>query len=521
MRPSTSISVIALLAFATVGLAQENLFVNSGFEDIGADGRPTDWLPVDFGTGGTFAVGDDGGHAGDHYVILGGIEAKNRSCWQQGVLWDDEHVAATVTGWYRTVGVAAGAGKGASIRFCFNGQVGVWEHLDLKTAWYPPAEEWTEIRTTYPVPEGTSEIFIQPFQWYAIGETHWDDMAIRPATEEEVEAMAMDPSIAVDRDPVHGRNLPYWPADGETVKLNPPPFRWLPSGATATYRLQIDRTDSFDGDGLREFADMPWCARMLSGPLATGTWHWRYGVDGVLRNTVWSQAREFTVTEDASPWPYPGREALKVPEGRPRLFLTRDELADYRQRASEGDLRSIADGLLGVVRKYADEELVPEPDFLPSGEARRNAYTLTFRATRPPMDRMERIALAYVLTGDEEAAAQAKRRVLHFFSWDPQGSTGIFHNDEPAMWIMMRGTRAYDWTYDLYTDEEREMIEGAMRVRASDFYKQLRSMPFENNPFSSHPGRTIGFLGEAALEFQDEWPEASEWLDYITQIYWG
>ena len=89
------------------------------------------------------------------------------------------------------------------------------------------------------------------------------------------------------------------------------------------------------------------------------------------------------------------------------------------------------------------------------------------------------------------------------------------------MWIMMRGIRAYDWTYELFTPEERAKVEASMRVRAADFFDLLRRKPYDNNPYESHAGRIIGFLGEAALEFLPEWPEARTWLDYITQIYWG
>ena len=57
----------------------------------------------------------------------------------------------------------------------------------------------------------------------------------------------LEAKFAVDREPVYGRNLPYSPAEGETVKLNPPPFRWLPSGEV-TYRLQVAREAGFEGE---------------------------------------------------------------------------------------------------------------------------------------------------------------------------------------------------------------------------------------------------------------------------------
>jgi len=328
----------------------------------------------------------------------------------------------------------------------------------------------------------------------------------------------------IDRPPVQGRNLPYTPADGSVVHTNPPPFLWLPSGReTHRYFLEISRNARFDGPNVLRYGPTPWCCMMLTHRLDPGVWYWRYGAQpNGLDKPAWSRARRFTIPEDATPWAYPGRDAFQVPQQRPHLLLLASHLPELRRRAASGDLRPIAEALARRVRREMGQPLPPEPDFLPKDRKKRSpAYVTIFRATRPPMDAMERAALAYLLTGERAFGLEAKRRILHFFAWDPEGSTCVFHNDEPAMWVMMRGVRAYDWTYDLFTPEERARVEKVMRVRAQDFYRLLRRMPFENNPFSSHPGRIIGFLGEAAIEFLPEWPEAREWLDYITQIFWG
>ena len=510
--------------------AQENLFRNPTFEQVDAQGRPVDWSPVDYRTAAVALTGDDGGKMGSRYVILRATADDQRAAWRQHVPWDPEVRGVTVTGWYRTVDVASTQGRGASIRFIFNEEPGRWApHLDIQTAFYPPAEDWTQVQTTFAVPEGTRDLIIELFHWWTPGETHWDHVAIRPATETELIQNLLPPDRAVDREPTPGRNLPYAPAHGETVTLNPPPFRWLPSGSymDVTYRLQVSRDAEFTEPLQTDLAELKYCAEMLTTPLEPGTWYWRYGVelpDSPLEHlpVVWSRAREFEVTPEADLWPYPGPEAFTVPNTRPRLLIRAADLPELRRRAAEGDLQGAAASLLGSVARHAAEELVPEPDFLPDDRALRGpAYTLVFRETRPPMDAMERAALAYLLTGDEAAGAEAKRRILHFFSWDPQGSTGYFHNDEPAMWVMMRGVRAYDWTYDVFTEEERALVEQSMRTRAADMYRHLLRRPFENNPFESHAGRTIGFLGEAAIAFFHEWEEAPEYLDYITRIYWG
>jgi hypothetical protein len=136
------------------------------------------------------------------------------------------------------------------------------------------------------------------------------------------------------------------------------------------------------------------------------------------------------------------------------------------------------------------------------------------------MDAMERTALAYLLTGETRFADEARRRLRHFFSWDPHGATDLAHNDEPAMWMMMRGVRAYDWIFDRISPEDREVIERVMRVRAEQMHQALRRRPFESNPFESHAGRILGFLGEVAVAFVHEWPEARTWLDYAATAYW-
>jgi hypothetical protein len=541
------LSGVVLLALSAPATCQQNMFENPAFEQVGEDGMPASWMPVVYGTDGEAVLGRDGGNVGDNYVIMRGHSDEDRAAWRQHVAWNPENRGVTVTGWYRTRGVVEAGGKGASIRFIFNEEPGRWSpHLDLQTAFYRPADEWTPVEATYLVPEGTRDVIIELFHWWTPGETHWDHVMIRPATEEELMANLLPPSHAVDRAPVPGRNLPYSPADGETVRLNPPPFMWLPSGdvdrsdeerweqlphhpaswsahGEITYRLQVSRGTQFSAhDLLVDRSGLIYCSELLTEPLEPGAYAWRYGVDIASNPTVWSMTRQFEVPEDASLWPYPTAERFEVANTRPRLLVPQERFAELRQRAAEGDLQDVAAGLLRAVERHAGEELVPEPDFLPSDPALRGpAYTLTFRETRPPMNAMETVAFAYLLTGDEAAGEEAKRRVIHFFSWDPQGSTGYFHNDEPAMWVMMRGIRAYDWTYELFSDEERAAVEQSMRIRAADMYRMLRRMPFENNPYSSHPGRTIGFLGEAAITFYHEWEEAPEYLDYITRIYWA
>ncbi|MBM4042589.1 MAG: DUF4962 domain-containing protein, partial [Planctomycetes bacterium] len=347
----------------------------------------------------------------------------------------------------------------------------------------------------------------------------------------------------LDRAPQTGEK-PFAPADGAVAKLNPPAFVWLPlKKRPASYLVELSRSPKFADSSTLSF-DAPISVHIPTQPLPTGeaesappgrkasasetrtppnTWHWRVGVRLPDGSVAWGKARRFTVAPDAEQWPFPQMEALagKVPKAHPRLFFPGGELQRVRQ-SLDGPMKAEYARLLRDAEKCIGEPLIAEPDFLrKTGTERGNEYAGIFRATRPPMDKMETCGLAYALSGERRFGDEAKRRLLHFFAWDPNGSTSLTHNDEPAMWVMQRGTRAYDWVYDLFAPEERAKVEPVMKARCEQFLKRLTGMPFESRPYSSHPARDVGFLGEAALCFIHEWPEARNWLEYVLKIYWS
>ncbi len=324
--------------------------------------------------------------------------------------------------------------------------------------------------------------------------------------------------------PPNVNQKPYHPADGSSPTTNPPPFVWVPVKGAATYSVHVAKSEAFSGDGVRSVEGIAWSVYVPTEPLEAGRWFWRYGAADKQGKVHWSKTRAFTVTDEAKVFPAPDVDELigKIAEDRPRLFIPRRELDAVRQRTNKAlpdvikSLKRGSDRCIGV-----DLVAEPEPVTRKKGPFRGKHYRDIFVRTRPPMDRMETCGLAYLLTGEKKYGLEAKRRILHFFSWDPKGTTSYRSNDEPAMWVMMRGTRGYDWTYDLFTPAEREKVEACMRIRAQQFFDYLRSRHFASNPHNSHANRTLGFLGEAALSFAHEWPEAKEWLRYVTQVYWG
>ena len=316
----------------------------------------------------------------------------------------------------------------------------------------------------------------------------------------------------------------YSPGEGEVVSVNPPPFVWVPPEEGLKYVVDVSRTADFSGP-TEHRSGLTINTVGFSDVLEPGAWYWRYGVELESGEVQYSRARGFVVPEDAVRFPYPDVDAAmgRIARKRPRMFVPPEKLAGYRERVASGELSGYCERAFSSLDGHVGEELVAEPPYVRgTGAERGQHFAEIIRETRPPMDKMEQFALSYLVTGNEAHGLEAKRRLRHFFGWDPEGSTAYKNNDEPAMWMMMRGVRAYDWTYELFKPAERHEIEQVMRIRAGQFYDHLRNRQrFQTNPYESHAGRTLGFLGEVAIAFAYEWPEAREWFDYVLTMFWN
>ncbi len=84
--------------------------------------------------------------------------------------------------------------------------------------------------------------------------------------------------------------------------------------------------------------------------------------------------------------------------------------------------------------------------------------------------------------------------------------------------------RAYDWAYDALTPDDRDKVRQAMRRRALDAWESGevgRGVGHLNRPFASHGNRTFHKLGECAIAFLGEIPEAETWLDYAVNKFYA
>ena len=317
----------------------------------------------------------------------------------------------------------------------------------------------------------------------------------------------------------------YRPRDGQTVSVNPPPFTWVHDPQAAHYIVQWSSDPHFNHASSRVSR---WCVYTHDTPLKPGHYAWRYRViyrDG--SGSTWSRPRRFVVPPDAVTFPKPGLEQLKrrIPANHPRLFFRSDELHQWRRWAM-GPGRAVVETLRREADKLIQAGPTPEPTVL--GTTRNpetRAYWWPNRVqTLKACLEAETIALVYLLTGNERYGHAARRWVLHLASWNPDGPTNFRLNCEAAKPLLHRLPRAYDWAFDVLSEEERDRVRAVMRRRALDAWRSgevREGNGHLSRPYSSHGNRTWHKLAECAIALLDEVPEAETWLDYAVNKFYA
>jgi hypothetical protein len=415
--------------------------------------------------GGQPKLDDTAAHGGQRSISITCASDQERGAWRQIVPFRGPGFVA-FSAWYKTSweGPGSRAGmpapreeRGPVVRFLFFRDVQKWDHPSIPWFAAPPSTKWAQFTKVLPASDEITSIGIELFNLSAQGTIWWDDIVLRKATDAEAQAAMREKYAQIDRAPQPGETGRA-PEDGTTAALNPPVFVWLPFEGTKAYTLQWSADPKLP-DGATETV---MCQRMIYAPrhvFRPGKWYWRFGFEapGPV-GMVWSRTRTFQVSADAPQVPFPDVKAVvqKLTGRRPRDFVPPGGLDTYRQLA-QGELKKPVEAMRRDAERYIGQELLPEPPKLPPpGDPNRGVeYTRIFRATRPFNGGMVACAQVYLLTGEERFGQEARRRLMHLMSWDPNGSTSLFHHDEPGTELVRVCPRVYDWIYPLLTDEDK------------------------------------------------------------------
>lgn len=333
------------------------------------------------------------------------------------------------------------------------------------------------------------------------------------------------PGQHVDETPARGGEWGFRPVNGARCEVNPPAFVWRPQAGAVRYSWQLSRKPDFERvareqNGIRLNV---FCPPRTFEP---GRWYWRfrYGTADE-RMSSWSRARSFTILKDTPEFTIPSRAELlrRVPTRHPRLFVRPEQVPELR-RLARGSLR--AD--YARLQQHCDELLrapppTAEPPRYPRGTVRlseewRAIWWGNRQYTIRVLDSAATLAFTWLLSGREAYGELARRLLLAAAAWDPRGATGYRYNDEAGMPYAYHFARAYTFVHDLLDEHERELCRQVMRLRGREMYRHLCPRHLWR-PFSSHANRAWHFLGEVAIAFKDEIPEADDWLWFAVNVF--
>ena len=331
--------------------------------------------------------------------------------------------------------------------------------------------------------------------------------------------------LELDETPARPGEWGFRPADGAIAERTPPPFVWRPQREAKSYELEVASDPEFTELAWRAGA-LPWSACCPPRALAPGRWHWRFRfADEEGAVSPWSRPRAFTIPDGAVSFPLPKRAELlaRVPAEHPRLFLRPEQLPDLRRRAAGASSEAFAALLATCEALLAEPPATEEPPLYPPGTVRgsddwraiwwgNRTYTIRL------LDGAATLGFAWRVGERRDCGELARRLLLAAAGWNPKGSTGYRYNDEAGMPYAYHFSRTYTFVHDLLTEEERERCREVMRVRGQEMYRHLCPGHLWR-PYSSHSNRAWHFLGEVAIAFKDEIPEADDWLWFAVHVF--
>lgn len=520
LRSLLSILLLGLFVTAvlgTVGCAQDvqSLVPNHDFsQGVDADGVPLHWTSFARSENAGFEISDERVTVGDYSLYV------FDNATDKGAGLRSARVEATPgSEYFAEVDVFVVSGQ-LTLYVDFLDAGG--RRIEAKTASVPSSGSWQKISVQAQAPPNTAYVTLILYSYVPnIGAGYFDNAVLLEGTSgptTSVQAVQIPPA-----DP-GGLTIGFRPEDGSRVAINPPPLIWPPVAQATTYIVEYSLDPSFPADKTFRVTDIDLPLYVGSDTLSPGFWHWRYwGVTGGGTQIGPSNDRTFEITEGIAELPLPPHDewTARIPSSHPRLFVRPETVADMRGRLHLGSIESLfSRGRLAALAgaEYPEEPANPRAGGVLDIEVWRAAGA----QMTPALDTLHELAFLYLTTQKQVYADEGKALLLHFAKMDPSGLTS-YRNGAPevAMRMLYYLPRAYTWLHDVLTEEERDLVRRSAQVRGQEAYSMIKGRPFESNPYGSHPGRMLGFLGQLSIAFLDEVPEARGWLDYVVQLMYA
>ena len=294
--------------------------------------------------------------------------------------------------------------------------------------------------------------------------------------------------------PLSQSSAQVWPADCASVEQTPPDFSWPDLSADAQYQVTLTYPDGHTRSNSAARNWINW-----DEVLPAGSYAWQVQATNA-NGTQQSRSRRFTVDAAAVAFLVPDWTVLfnrASAKAHPRALpdpTTQQAMFSQRQT----DLAAVISG--------ADKWLASALPAAPT--------TWISLMTDDECQRTLNVALAWLVTGQNQYFVDALRRLQNLASWDPRGTTAYANVDEASRQIAWTLTLAYDWLYPQLNADQKNQLLAAILVRASDMYNDIigSRARVAIQPYDAHGNITLTYLAAISTLLAGDVPEAQSWL---------
>lgn len=314
--------------------------------------------------------------------------------------------------------------------------------------------------------------------------------------------------------------MPYRPSDNYTSNQNPPDFSWPYESDNASYDLIICSDKDLKS------------VIYIKENITTNFYNFSYVFDpGIYFWSVrcnkgnWCTPRRFLLTRDAYHFPVEDIDTLisRIDVRHPRIYTNTEDLPCLRKRLLSKEnlyfpvLKQMVEGFKS--QSFPKEESCnPLPS---NSESMYGSFQYAADNTKLACNMAMLSAFYYMITGDRETGTFAVENLVKLSKWSAGGCTGYHLNDQAHRRIALNSALAYDWLYDILTEEQKTAVLDMINERTSIMFKSssFNISHIAANPFDSHGWTAIGYVCLIALAVYKDLDEAKTWIRYSLPLY--
>lgn len=324
----------------------------------------------------------------------------------------------------------------------------------------------------------------------------------------------------------------YAPVEETDIVENPPRFTWIPViEEDASYVLRLSTDPKYPAKATQVFENVPLNFFTPDTVLASGDYYWSYATvdpQSGKPTSSWSTSRKFTLPEGLPETPLPARKDrfAKATTSHPRLWMTQDRLGPFIEavKADPGHC-SWSNFYEKSVLPWMSREVMKEPAGYPNHQRVASVWRQTYIDLQEAWYAIRHLAIGGKVTDNPEMTSRAKEWLLEVASWDPMGMTSRAYTDEWAYRVCNALAWGYDWLHDDLSDDERDMVRGALLARTRDIAEHaIHHAKIHLFPYDSHAVRSVSLTivpACIALLGDDEHDEVRDWLNYCIEFLYN